>query len=123
MACYEFECTGRTGCGNVYDVIDMKNRPGKKRPCPTCGKMNEKHMSGTVNIFVPGGVGWAKDGYSAKRSLANGPEDIHHGSRHKRSGKTIMPVRGESAGAPRRSILEPDKSTANKKKPMIKVKK
>jgi putative FmdB family regulatory protein len=120
MANYEFECSN---CGNVYEVLDPKNRAGKRQPCQECGEMNNKIMSAVSVVLKPGGVGWAKDGYSAKRSLANGPEDIHHGSRHKRSGGTIIPVRGESAGAPRRSILEPNKSTAKKKKPMIKVKK
>jgi putative FmdB family regulatory protein len=111
MAQYEFDCKG---CGNNYDVIDFKNEAGRRRPCPTCGALNEKVMSAVTAVLKPGGCGWGKDGYAATRSMADGPEPTT-GDRHKRSGKMVVPVRGMS--------LEPDKSTAKKKKPMIKVKK
>jgi putative FmdB family regulatory protein len=112
MANYEFECSN---CGNVYEVLDPKNQAGKRQPCQECGEMNSKIMSAVNVVLKPGGVGWAKDGYNAERSMADGPEP-RTGDRHKRSGKTVVPVRGGFS-------LEPDKSTAKKKKPMIKVKK
>jgi putative FmdB family regulatory protein len=111
MAQYEFDCSN---CGNNYTVIDPKNRPEKKQACQDCGEMNSKIMSAPTAILRPGGCGWSKDGYAARRSMSDGPEPTT-GDRHKRSGKMVVPVRGMK--------LEPDKSTAKKKKPMLKVKK
>jgi putative FmdB family regulatory protein len=111
MAQYEFKCK----CGKVYTVLDYKNQANHKHPCPDCGAMNEKVISPVTVVLKRGGVGWAKDGYSAERSMADGPEP-RGGDRHKRSGKTVVPVRGGFS-------LEPDKDTSKKKKPMIKVKK
>lgn len=112
MANYEYKCEK---CNTVYEVLDYKNDANRKRPCPKCNTLNAKTMSAAAIVLKRGGVGWAKDGYNADRSLADGPEPMH-GDRHKRSGKTVVPVRGGIS-------LEPDKSTDKKKKPMLKVKK
>jgi putative FmdB family regulatory protein len=111
MANYEYKCEK---CNTVYEVLDYKNDANRKRPCPKCKTMNAKTMNAAAIVLKRGGVGWAKDSYNAPRSLADGPEPTA-GDRHKRSGKTVVPVRGGLK-------LEPDKSTDKKKKPMLKVK-
>ena len=108
MANYEFECK----CGKVYEYLDLKNTD-KKRACPKCGKLNEKVMSASTFALKAGGVGWGKKGYSGTHSISDGPEG--KGNRHKRSGKTTIPVRGGFS-------LEGKKGDTTKK-PTIKVQK
>jgi putative FmdB family regulatory protein len=91
MANYEFKCEK---CNTVYEVLDFKNDANRKRPCPECGTMNAKQMSAAAIVLKRGGVGWGKDSYNAPRSMADGPEPVG-GDRHKRSGKTVVPVRGK----------------------------
>lgn len=109
MALYEFECKE---CGNVYEYLDLTSDPDMQRPCPKCRTQNGKIMSECSVRLGTSGVGWAKDGYARKYSIADGPENTT-GSRHKRSGKTTVPVRGLS--------IEPNKDNSKKKKPAIKV--
>jgi putative FmdB family regulatory protein len=90
MAQYEYKCEK---CNHAYEVLDFKNDANCKRPCPVCGTMNAKQMSAAAIVLKRGGVGWSKDSYSATRSMAEGPEP-RTGDRHKRSGKTVVPVSG-----------------------------
>ena len=113
MAIYEFECSK---CETEYEALDLFSDTEKLKPCPRCKTMNKKIMSASNFILKSGGCGWHKDnGYNARRSMADGPEPMT-GDRHKRSGKTVVPVRGGLT-------LEPNKDTSKKKKPMIKVQK
>lgn len=112
MAIYEFECSN---CSTAYEALDLLSKPEALKPCPKCKTMNKKIMSTTTFVLKQGGCGWAKDGYSRKYSMADGPEN-KWGDRHKRSGKTVVPVRGGLS-------LEPDKDHSKKKKPMLKVQK
>jgi len=111
MAIYEYECK----CGAVYESLDLTSNPELEKPCPKCKTMNGKIMSATTFVLKQGGCGWSKEGYSRKYSMADGPEN-RWGDRHKRSGKTVVPVRGGLS-------LEPNKDNSKKKKPMLKVQK
>jgi putative FmdB family regulatory protein len=113
MALYTFKCEK---CNHPYDVIDYKNQAGKKHPCPECDHPNTKLMTAANISLKPGGVGWAKDGYAAEKSQAyEGPEP-KTGNRHKRSGRTVVPVRGGL------SLQGSKGEQKSDKKPTIKVK-
>jgi len=112
MAIYEYICEK---CSTEYESLDLTNNPELKKPCPKCKFMNGKIMSASNFVLKQEGCGWAKDGYSRKFSSADGPEN-KWGDRHKRSGKTVVPVRGGFS-------LEPNKDKSKKKKPMLKVQK
>lgn len=113
MAIYEFVCDE---CGKEYEFFDEKSDPDAKRPCPECRKMNKKIISAPNHILKDGGCGWAKDGYSRRHSVADGPSD-GKGNRFKKSGKTVVPVRNMGLS------IEPDKDKSKKKKPTLAVKK
>lgn len=103
MPIYEFECDN---CDIIYECLILKQDDKVKKPCPKCKKMNGKIMS-AANAHLPdSGTGWAKHGYSRKRSAADGPGD--------KSGRTITPVRAK---------IEPNKDDSIKKKSKLRVKK
>ena len=109
MPIYEFKCDK---CKIVYECMAVFVREEWEKPCPKCGKMNDKIISKPTAILKDGGVGWSKDGYSRKHTLADGP-DPEHTKRHKSSGRSVVPVRNVS--------IEPDKDHSKKKRPKLKV--
>jgi len=64
MPTYEYECPR---CGWCFD--DLQPMPGQPRKrCLRCGTRARKVVSAVAFHLLPGGVGWAKDGYSKKPS-------------------------------------------------------
>lgn len=110
MAIYEYNCK----CGTVYEMMDLKSNPKAQIRCPVCKTKNIAVTGGRPAVVLKAsGCGWAKHGYSRQYSIADGPENPN-GDRHKRSGKTVVPVRGGLS-------IEPDKDKSKKKKPSIKI--
>ena len=67
MPTYEYECP----CGYVFD--DMQPMPGQSwKKCPGCGKRAQKIISAVSFVLMPGGVGWAKDGYCKAKPKKGG---------------------------------------------------
>jgi putative FmdB family regulatory protein len=105
MPIFEFECPD---CEIVYEVLDLKSDPKLEKPCPKCKRMNSKIVSAPAVHLKDGGVGWAKDGYSRRHTMADGPGE--------KSGRTVVPVRTNLS-------IEPDKDNSKKKRPKLSVKK
>jgi putative FmdB family regulatory protein len=109
MAIYEYECKA---CKITFEVLDFKNE-GKDKPCPKCKSLCKKVEISKSNFQLGknGGVGWHKDGYAARRSVAKSPG----GEREKRGSNRAVPVRQSKYS------LEPNKDTSKKKRPKLKV--
>ena len=67
MPTYEYECE----CGHTFD--DIQHMPGKpSKECPKCGKQARKIISRVTFRLMPGGVGWARDGYCKAKPKKGG---------------------------------------------------